>query len=213
MASASAHLAEQVSVAGNRVTDGARLQGRGSQARAGRTPATASIGPSPATATGLLAAVTQSGDDAAQKIGAATDNVARRFATGVGEIETKLAVVGDQLSRGFDAAGHSSGVVQRIEALGQQLSQTIGGENDRLATRLADVSGRLEQTLSTQGGAVDATLANSAERLAARVGASMSKARGPCSRTPRPSSRPCCPPPIGSRATTSRRAARHCTRI
>ena len=93
--------------------------------------------------------------------------MAQRFANGVGEIEAKLSVVGDALSRNFD--DHSASVVQRIEALGLQLSQTIGGENDRLATRLADVSGRLEQTLTTQGGALDATLAKSAERLAARV--------------------------------------------
>ncbi len=93
--------------------------------------------------------------------------MAQRFANGVGEIEAKLSVVGDTLSRNFD--DHSASVVQRIEALGLQLSQTIGGENDRLATRLADVSGRLEQTLTTQGGALDATLAESAERLAARV--------------------------------------------
>ena len=166
VASASAHLAEQVSAAGNRVT--AAL---GSKAEEVRLALEAAGDGLDRTFAGhgdrLLAALAQSGDDAAQKIGAATDNVAQRFAKGVGEIETKLAVVGDTLSRGFDE--HSSGVVQRIEALGQQLSQTIGGENDRLATRLADVSGRLEQTLSTQGGALDATLADSAERLAARV--------------------------------------------
>jgi len=115
----------------------------------------------------LVAALAQTGDEVAEKIGAASDGVAQRFAKGVGDIESSLAVVGDTLSRGFD--DHSSSVVQRIEALGLRLSQTIGGENDRLATRLADVSGRLEETLSTQGGALDATLADSAERLAARV--------------------------------------------
>ncbi|MFY9834671.1 MAG: apolipoprotein acyltransferase, partial [Methylocystis sp.] len=166
VASASAHLAEQVSAAGNRVT--VALGAKGEEVRLALESAGDGLD---RTFAGhgdrLVATLARSGDDAAQKIGAATDNVAQRFSMGVGEIETKLAVVGDTLSRGFDE--HSAGVVERIEALGLRLSQTIGGENDRLATRLADVSGRLEQTLSAQGGALDATLADSAERLAARV--------------------------------------------
>ena len=210
VASASAHLAEQVSAAGNRVT--VALGSKGEEVRLALESAGDGLD---RTFAGhgdrLVATLARSGDDAAQKIGAATDGVAQRFAKGVGEIETKLAVVGDTLSRGFDE--HSSGVVERIEALGLRLSQTIGGENDRLATRLADVSGRLEQTLSAQGGALDATLAEF-RRAARRAGARACRRRADRVRGRREvSSTPCCPPPTRSRATTSRRAARRCTRI
>ena len=86
VASASAHLAEQVSAAGNRVT--AALGNKGEEVRLALESAGGGVerqffGHSDR----LVAALAQTGDEVAHKIGAASDGVAQRFAKGVGDIE------------------------------------------------------------------------------------------------------------------------------
>ncbi len=190
----SAHLAETVSDGGRPRHRGARLQGRGDQTRAGARRRRPRADRSSATATGW----SRRSREAATK---SRKRSARRPTTWRGASPRASAI----------SSASSPSSATRCRAGSTSTAPAWSSASRCLASNCANHRRRERSSRDAARRCERASRANAldprrrARRVAGRIPpsgsprgcASMSKARGPCSRTPRVSSTPCCPPPTG----------------